>query len=87
MTSSALQSLLGYAAGAITTVSFVPQVVKALKTRHTADLSLSMLATFAVGVALWLGYGILIGSPPVTLANSVTLLLVLLILGVKLRCG
>lgn len=86
MTSSGID-LLGYAAAVLTTVSFVPQAARVIRTRSTADLSLSMYAIFAVGVALWLAYGIGLGSFPIVLANGVTLLLVLSILALKLRHG
>lgn len=79
--------LLGYAAATCTTVSFVPQAIKVIRTRHTADLSLAGYTIFAAGVALWLIYGCLIASWPVMLANSLTLLLVSCILALKLRHG
>lgn len=77
--------LLGLVAGTLTTIAFVPQVVKTWRTRSTRDISLGMFATFGAGVALWLLYGIAIGSWPVMLANAVTFVLALLILFLKLR--
>ncbi len=78
---------IGYAAGVLTTVSFVPQAWLSWKTRHTAGLSLGMYAIFALGVALWLGYGLMIGAWPLIVSNSITLALALLILGLRLRHG
>ena len=78
---------LGYAAGVLTTVSFVPQAWLSWNTRHTAGLSLGMYAIFALGVALWLGYGLMIGAWPVIVSNSITLALALFILGLRLRHG
>lgn len=77
--------LLGFVAAALTTFAFLPQVVRALATRSVRDLSLPMLASFALGVLLWLAYGILSAQPPVILANAVTLALVLVLLVLKLR--
>ena len=76
---------IGYVAGALTTISFIPQAWLSWRTRHTAGLSLGMYAIFALGVALWLGYGVLIGAWPVIVSNSITLVLALFILSIRLR--
>jgi MtN3 and saliva related transmembrane protein len=78
---------LGYAAGTLTTVSFLPQAWLSWKTRHTAGLSVGMYSLFTLGVALWLGYGVLIRAWPVIVSNSITLALALFILGLRLRHG
>jgi MtN3 and saliva related transmembrane protein len=78
---------IGYLAGTLTTISFIPQAWLSWRTRHTSGLSLAMYATFALGVALWLGYGLLIGAWPVIVSNSITLALTLFILGLRLRHG
>jgi len=75
--------LLGLAAGALTTIAFVPQVLKIWKSKHAHDISLATFAIFSSGVALWLVYGLRIGSWPIILANGATLLLALLILLLK----
>jgi len=76
--------IVGYVAGALTTISFVPQVVKAWKMRETRDLSLAMLVLFATGVILWTLYGIWVGSLPIIAANTITFTLILVLLGLKL---
>lgn len=78
-------NLLGLVAGTLTTIAFVPQVVKTWRTRSTQDISLWMFALFSFGVLLWLFYGITIGAWPVIIANIVTLVLALVILYLKLR--
>lgn len=78
-------SYFGYIAGALTTVSFIPQVIKAWRTRSTESISLSMFVIFTVGIFLWLVYGIAIRSFPVIASNAVTLVLSGMILGMKLR--
>jgi len=80
-----LINVLGFLAGTLTTISFVPQVAKAWRTRSTGDLSLTMLVTFTSGVLLWLVYGVALGSTPVILANAVTLVLSGVLLALKLR--
>jgi MtN3 and saliva related transmembrane protein len=77
--------LLGLAAGALTTIAFLPQVVKTWKTRSTHDISLGMFVLFSLGLVLWLVYGIAIGAVPIIIANTVTLALALVIVYFKLR--
>jgi MtN3 and saliva related transmembrane protein len=80
-----LVRLLGYVAGTITTLAFVPQVVRSLRTRSTEDLSLTWLICFISGVSLWLIYGILLREPPIIAANAVTLGLSLILLWIRVR--
>jgi MtN3 and saliva related transmembrane protein len=79
-------NLLGFAAGTLTTLSFVPQVMKTWRTRRADDLSLGMLLLFLLGVTLWEIYGWSIGATPVILANGVTMVLALVMVVLKLRC-
>ena len=74
---------LGYAAAALTTLSFVPQVWKTWKSRSSRDLSRAMLVAFSLGSALWLVYGLAIHSMPMIMANSVTLILSLMLVAMK----
>ena len=76
---------LGLVAGVLTTLSFLPQVIKAWKSRSTRDISLGMFATFCTGVFLWIVYGFLVGDIPVLVANTVTFILAATILVLKLR--
>lgn len=76
---------LGILAGTLTTISFLPQVIKTWKSRSAKDLSLGMFLIFSLGIALWLAYGFLIGDVPVILANAVTLVLSLTLLFFKFR--
>lgn len=78
---------MGYLAATLTTLSFVPQAVRTLRTRDTRGISLWMYAVFTTGVLFWLGYGWWLGSWPMIVANTVTLLLAAGILGMKLRYG
>ncbi len=78
-------NMVGFIAGILTTLAFVPQVIKIWKTKHARDISLGMFAIFSSGVLLWLFYGIEIGAMPVIVANAITLGLSLTILIFKLR--
>jgi MtN3 and saliva related transmembrane protein len=77
--------VIGFAAGVLTTVAFVPQVLKTWRSRSSADLSSTMLAVFAAGLMLWLVYGIVRSSWPIILANAATLWLVCFLLILKLQ--
>lgn len=79
--------IIGAIAATITTLCWVPQAIKVIRTRETAAISLVMYLMLALGVALWLAYGVLIGSWPLIGANAVTLVPVLAILAMKLRYG
>jgi MtN3 and saliva related transmembrane protein len=78
-------TFIGLAAATLTTAAFVPQVVRAWRTRSTNDISLPMFLILALGITLWLIYGALIHDLPLIAANLVTLVLVLAILFLKLR--
>ncbi len=78
-------TILGLVAGTLTTLSFLPQLIKAWKSRSTHDISIGMFTLLAVGVGLWIIYGIVTADVPVIAANSLTLLFVGLILALKLR--
>ena len=76
---------MGFVAAACTTLSFVPQAVKTIRTRDTRGISLWMYLVFTVGIAFWFGYGLVLGSWPMIISNAVTFLLSATILGLKLR--
>ena len=78
---------IGAAAALITTLGWIPQVAKVARERKAGDISLIATGAIATGVFLWALYGLLIGSWPVILANGVTFLFVIAILGMKLRFG
>jgi MtN3 and saliva related transmembrane protein len=77
--------LLGLTAGSLTTIAFLPQVIKTWKTRSAKDLSLGMFSLFCLGVVLWLVYGLMVKDVPVIAANLLTLLLASTLLFFKLR--
>jgi MtN3 and saliva related transmembrane protein len=76
--------LVGSIAAVCTTTAFLPQTIHILKHRNTAGISVAMYTIFSVGVAFWLAYGLILMSWPVIIANAITLMLSLAILGMKL---
>jgi MtN3 and saliva related transmembrane protein len=79
------QELIGALAAALTTLSFIPQVVRTVRTGDTRAISLWMYLLFCSGVALWGVYGVMLGSWPIMVANGITLALGLVVLWYKLR--
>ncbi len=78
---------LGYAAAALTTLSFVPQAWHTFQTRDVSGISLGMYSAFTLGVLLWLVYGVMLGAWPVIVANLITLALAACILTMKIVLG
>jgi MtN3 and saliva related transmembrane protein len=78
-------TLIGFIAGGLTTLSFLPQVVKTARSRSARDLSESMLLVFLIGLVLWTIYGLQVGSLPIIAANVITIVLVAAILAMKVR--
>lgn len=78
---------LGVVAAACTTLSFVPQAAKTIRTRDTSGISLWMYLVFTVGIGFWFGYGIVLHSWPMIVSNAITFMLSATILALKLRHG
>ena len=76
-------TVLGLVAGTCTTLSFLPQVVRTLRSRHARDLSAAWLLIFGLGTAMWLAYGVLRSDLAVAVANGVTSVLVLVLIAAK----
>jgi MtN3 and saliva related transmembrane protein len=81
------RELLGFIAGALTTVGFVPQVWRLFKLRSAHEISLPFTVFFLLGIAFWLSYGILLDQPPIIIWNAVTFGLGCAMLYAKLRYG
>ncbi len=83
---SSYAEVSGLVGAILTTIAFLPQVVRTYQ-QGGKELSYLMLALFIAGTTSWLLYGIALGSLPIILANSVTALQVLIMLTLKLRCA
>lgn len=75
---------LGFAAGALTTIAFLPQALLTWRLKRAHGVSLGMYAIFTAGVALWLAYGIALGEWPIIIANAFTVTLAAIILATKI---
>jgi MtN3 and saliva related transmembrane protein len=79
-----LKNNLGYFAGILTTIAFIPQVVKVWTSKSTSDISLIMFVVFTSGVLLWFIYGIIINDYALVITNLITFSLSLSILVAKI---
>lgn len=80
-----ITTFLGLIAATLTTLSFVPQVVKTWKMKETRDISLSMFVMLAIGIVLWMVYGFIIQDLPVILANCMSFILTTIIIYFKIK--
>ncbi|HJZ19157.1 MAG TPA: SemiSWEET transporter [Candidatus Nanoarchaeia archaeon] len=80
-----LTIIVGFFAGALTTVSYIPQAIKVWKSKSTKDLSLITFLLLILGLSLWLTYGILLKDLPLIIANAVAISLIFVILLHKLK--
>jgi len=78
-----LVTVLGLIAGSLTTIAFLPQLFKTWRSKSAKDISSEWLVIFSAGILLWLIYGLMTHALPVILANSITLVLTLIILFFK----
>ena len=77
--------IFGFAAASLSTIAFLPQVIKTWKTQSAGDVSYALLLTFSTGCLCWVIYGYQVGAKPVMIANAFTLTLNLAIFGMKLN--
>jgi MtN3 and saliva related transmembrane protein len=77
--------MIGYIAGTLTTIAFAPQLIKAIKTKSTKDISLMMLLCSTTGMTFWLVHGVMINDPALIAANSISVTLASALLFYKIR--
>lgn len=80
-----ITSIIGNTAAALTTISFLPQAIKTIKTKDTGGLSFPMYLMFVTGVSLWLVYGMMNNQMPIIIGNLITLVLAGIIFGFMLK--
>jgi len=80
-----IYEVLGFLAAILTTLSFLPQVIKIYKSKETKSISFAMYVVLSLGVLLWLIYGIHLKSMPMIIANTITLILTIYILFMKIK--
>ena len=78
-------TIIGLTAAFLTTVSSLPQVIKTIRLKETRDISFWMWTLLSAGIFLWLIYGLYKKDLPIILANGISLFLVLIVLGLKIK--
>lgn len=78
---------MGYSAGFITTLTFLPQVIKTYKEKSAKDISLNMFLIAATNEVMWIVYGALKNDMVIVLTNVVVLAMSLIMIFFKLRYG
>jgi len=81
------KELLGFIAGALINVGFIPQVWRLFKLKSAREISLPFILLFLVGLACWLAYGILLNLPPVIWWNAIATAMMCAMLYAKLKYG
>jgi MtN3 and saliva related transmembrane protein len=77
-------TIISYVAATLTTVAFLPQAVKTIKTRDTSSISLGMYILFTIGVLCWMVYGIATGQWSIIISNMITAVFAVVILTFKI---
>ena len=80
-----MTEMIGCIAAFLTTVSFLHQAIKTIKTRDTSGISFIMYLAFTLGVGFWIAYGILLKNPIMVIGNVITVILASVVLAVKVR--
>jgi len=83
--SKTLIDIFGFIAAALTTLAFLPQTIKTIKSKRTQDISLFMYCLMVSGIAMWFVYGVYIHSWPIMIANFISFMLTAVILVMKIR--
>ena len=83
MENTTIVTIIGLVAGSLTTFSYLPQLIRVLKTKSTKDLSKHWLYALTIGIFLWIIYGYFIASVPVVLFNAILILITIWLLILK----
>ena len=78
---------IGYLAGLLTLVGYLPQTIKTIRTRHTKDLSLSTFIIIGTASVLWTTYGISRHIPALWVTNGIVAACSIIITVIKMKEG
>ncbi|MBD0278367.1 MAG: SemiSWEET transporter [Flavisolibacter sp.] len=77
--------VIGIAAGVLTGVSMLPQLIKIIKEKEAENVSIAMLVVLLSGLALWISYGLLREDWPIIVTNCFSFLVNMLTLVFRIR--
>lgn len=69
-----MEILIGIAAGILTSISMLPQLIKVIKEKDVQTLSPVMIVVLLLGVSLWVVYGLMKAEWPIILSNAFSVL-------------
>jgi|TARA_B100000902_G_C26575220_1_gene558460 MtN3 and saliva related transmembrane protein len=79
--------IIGWIAAGLTTISFLPQAIKVLRSNETSSISLWMYSIFTIGILCWLIYGVYLKSSQMIISNLITFFFAVIILRAKVKNG
>jgi len=82
---STIATIIGLVGAILTTIGYLPQMIKVIRTKQTRDLSLTMYIVMVCGALFWFVYGVMISSIPIIFANSISFIFVFTILIMKIK--
>ena len=77
--------ILGYAAGALTAFTFLPQVLKTWKEKSAKDVALNMFFIAFINEIMWLAYGVMLNHWVIILTDAVMLVMSGIMIWLKMR--
>lgn len=80
-----IETFVGIAAGTLTSISMLPQLIKVFKEQNVEDISLATLLVLIAGVALWVVYGFMKNELPIIISNSFAVAINCILLGLYIR--
>lgn len=80
-------TIIGSAAATLTMFSFIPQIIKVLRTKSAKDVSPVTLIQLSLGVTLWIAYGIHLKDRIIIVANGITLITLIILLSLYFSYG
>ncbi len=79
--------ILGFIAGLLMSISFIPQAIRSIRTKDTKSLSLPSYVLFVLCCVFWFCYGLALPSAPMILWNGITIIVSGMVLYTKIRYG
>jgi MtN3 and saliva related transmembrane protein len=77
--------IFGFAAGVVTAIGMMPQLVKTVKTKKVDELSIQMFLIYLLGFIMWITYGVVQEDLPIVVTNSISVILTLIMIYLKIR--
>ncbi len=80
-----LTQIIGIAAGVLTSIAMLPQLIKIIKEKKAENVSVVMLMVLIAGLSLWAVYGFMKNDLPIIITNCFSVLLNIVILTLRIK--